>query len=104
MLALRRDVVGYVSQFLRVIPRVSALDVNGNTGNDLSDATFTITGIENIAKPPDCARSDARRSADSADVSGRKSRYATPTAPTTATPIPTFFAVDIVLLGCDPGS
>ena len=27
ILALRRDVLGYVSQFLRVIPRVSALDV-----------------------------------------------------------------------------
>lgn len=27
ILALRRDVIGYVSQFLRVIPRVSALDV-----------------------------------------------------------------------------
>jgi alpha-D-ribose 1-methylphosphonate 5-triphosphate synthase subunit PhnL len=27
LLALRRDTVGYVSQFLRVIPRVSALDV-----------------------------------------------------------------------------
>ena len=27
VLALRRDVVGYVSQFLRVVPRVSALDV-----------------------------------------------------------------------------
>ncbi len=27
ILALRRDVIGYVSQFLRVIPRVAALDV-----------------------------------------------------------------------------
>ena len=27
ILALRREVIGYVSQFLRVIPRVSALDV-----------------------------------------------------------------------------
>ncbi|MFY2598273.1 phosphonate C-P lyase system protein PhnL [Achromobacter xylosoxidans] len=27
ILALRRDIIGYVSQFLRVIPRVSALDV-----------------------------------------------------------------------------
>ena len=27
ILALRRDVIGYVSQFLRVIPRVSALDI-----------------------------------------------------------------------------
>lgn len=27
MLALRRSVVGYVSQFLRAIPRISALDL-----------------------------------------------------------------------------
>ncbi len=34
MIALRRDVMGYVSQFLRVIPRVSTIDVVASAGRD----------------------------------------------------------------------
>lgn len=34
MIALRRDVMGYVSQFLRVIPRVSTVDVVAAAGRD----------------------------------------------------------------------
>lgn len=34
ILALRRDVVGYVSQFLRVIPRISALDIVAAAGRE----------------------------------------------------------------------
>ncbi|MGJ8570047.1 MAG: phosphonate C-P lyase system protein PhnL [Hoeflea sp.] len=38
MLAIRRDTIGYVSQFLRVVPRVSALDVAAEP--------LTIRGVE----------------------------------------------------------
>lgn len=34
VIALRRDVMGYVSQFLRVIPRIGALDVVAAVGRD----------------------------------------------------------------------
>ncbi len=46
ILAIRRDTLGYVSQFLRVVPRVSALDVvadalNGRTTPDTARAAAT---------------------------------------------------------------
>jgi alpha-D-ribose 1-methylphosphonate 5-triphosphate synthase subunit PhnL len=58
LVRMRRDTVGYVSQFLRVIPRVSALDVVAEPLMD--DATGT---ADSTAATPEQAQEQAREQA-----------------------------------------
>ena len=65
ILAVRHDTLGYVSQFLRVVPRVPALDIVAEVlvgrGFALNDAHACRDGIAVAAEHPSPAASAASR-------------------------------------------
>jgi alpha-D-ribose 1-methylphosphonate 5-triphosphate synthase subunit PhnL len=63
ILALRASTIGYVSQFLRVIPRVSALDIiaHRNIQSDQKPRTRSVIAAQHPRAPVDVATSHVLR-------------------------------------------